>query len=118
MAARQALSRDRVALFDAIKFNRADGRCECVGECGRSHRFGPIDRCGNAHGRPAVHGADKVVSLAVRHLDGDEWNEDDRNLLAMCQTCVKRHRAKLQAAADKAAERAAIEAQHDGLFSL
>ncbi|QJD50472.1 HNH endonuclease [Mycobacterium phage Chris] len=115
MASRQREARERVVLFDAIRFNRADGRCECVGQCGRSHVFGMIDRCGNAHGRPATHGADKVVSLAVRHLDGDERNEAHANLIAMCQTCVKRHRARLQAAADKRAER---EATTGGLFTL
>ncbi|QFP94853.1 HNH endonuclease [Mycobacterium phage Marshawn] len=105
-------SRSILALDDAIRFDRADGRCECGGQCGRSHVFGMIDRCGNVHGRPAVHGADKVVSLTVRTLDGNDRNRDPRNLLAMCQACVKRHRAKLQAAADKAAERA----QAGGLF--
>ncbi|APD18230.1 HNH endonuclease [Mycobacterium phage Hammy] len=105
-------------LFDRIALTRADGRCECEGDCGRSHRFGAHTRCANSHGRPATHGADKVVSLAVMHVDGNERNRADGNLIALCQTCAKRFRAKLQAAADKAAERAAIEAQHDGLFAL
>ncbi|ASR85953.1 HNH endonuclease [Mycobacterium Phage Niklas] len=111
-------TRDRVALFDAVKFDRADGRCECEGDCGRSHRFGIHHRCSNTHGRPAVHGADKMVQLAVVHLDGDDRNDDVHNLMAMCQTCVKRHRAKLKAAAEKAAARAAAEAAHDGLFDV
>ncbi|ARQ95509.1 HNH endonuclease [Mycobacterium phage Shandong1] len=106
------------ALFDRIALRRADGRCECEGECGRSHRFGIHDRCGNSHGRPAVHGADKVTSLQVVSLDGNDRDLSDRNVIAFCQSCLKRHRAKLKAAAEKAAERAAIEAQHDSLFDL
>ncbi|ALF01435.1 HNH endonuclease [Mycobacterium phage LilPharaoh] len=106
------------ALFDRIALTRADGRCECEGDCGRSHRFGIHYRCANSHGRPAVHGVDKVVQLAVVHLDGDDRNLDERNLLAMCQSCAKRHRATLKAAAEKAAERAAREAEHDGLFDV
>ncbi|WNM69010.1 HNH endonuclease [Mycobacterium Phage TribleTrouble] len=105
-------------LFDRIALSRADGRCECEGQCGRSHRFGIHDRCANMHGRPSLHGADKVVSLAVVPLDGNTRDMSDGNVIAFCQACVKRQRAKLQAAADKAAARAAIEAEHNGLFAL
>ncbi|AKF15247.1 hypothetical protein SEA_SHEDLOCKHOLMES_70 [Mycobacterium phage ShedlockHolmes] len=106
------------ALFDRIAMRRADMRCECEGGCGRSHRFGIHYRCGNTHGRPALFDADKVVSLAVVALDGNDRNEADDNVIALCQACVKRYRAKLKAAADKAAARAAIEAQHSGLFDV
>ncbi|ASR85078.1 HNH endonuclease [Mycobacterium phage PhelpsODU] len=105
-------------LFDRIALSRADGRCECEGDCGRSHRFGIHDRCGNIHGRPALHGADRVVSLQVVPLDGNDRNLADRNVIAFCQACLKRHRAKLKAAAEKRAEREAVEAQHSALFDL
>ncbi|QFG11488.1 HNH endonuclease [Mycobacterium phage Ekdilam] len=105
-------------LFDRIALTRADGRCECEGSCGRSHRFGLHTRCANSQGRPSTHGSDKVVSLAVVPINGDNRNLADDNVIAFCQACVKRHRTRLQAAADKAAERAAIEAQHNGLFAL
>ncbi|QFG09259.1 HNH endonuclease [Mycobacterium phage Efra2] len=105
-------------LFDRIALTRADGRCECEGACGSSHRFGGHTRCGNVHGRPAIHGADKVVSLTVVPRDGNGWNLADGNLIAFCQTCLKRHRAKAKAAADKAAERAAAEAADGGLFDV
>ncbi|QFG09454.1 HNH endonuclease [Mycobacterium phage Yuna] len=103
-------------LFDRIALSRADGRCECEGVCGRSHRFGLHTRCGNIHGRPALHGADKLVSLTVAPLDGNARNMADGNVITFCQSCAKRHKAKLQAAADKAAERAA--AEDNGLFAL
>ncbi|ASR85571.1 HNH endonuclease [Mycobacterium phage Krueger] len=105
-------------LFDRIALTRADGRCECEGECGRSHRFGIHDRCGNTHGRTALHGPDKRVSLQVVPLDGDDRNLGDRNVIAFCQSCLKRHRSKLKAAADKRAARLAIEAEHNGLFDM
>ncbi|AFN37759.1 HNH endonuclease [Mycobacterium phage MacnCheese] len=105
-------------LFDRIALTRADGRCECGGVCGRSHQFGAITRCANIHGRPSLHGADKVVSLSVLPLDGNARDMSDGNVIAFCQACSKRHRAKLQAAADKAAARAAIEDEHNGLFAL
>ncbi len=107
-----------VALFDRIVLQRADGRCECEGECGRSHRFGIHYRCANSHGRPAVHGADRYVSLSVQFLDGDDRHHADGNLIAMCQSCAKRHRVRLKAAAEKQAARAAVESQHDGLFDV
>ncbi|WNM75423.1 HNH endonuclease [Mycobacterium Phage TiniBug] len=105
-------------LFDRIALTRADGRCECEGACGGSHRFAGHTRCGNVHGRPAVHGADKMVSLTVVPRDGDGRNLADGNLIAFCQACLKRHRAKLKAAADKAAARAAAEAADGGLFDV
>ncbi|ASR87240.1 hypothetical protein SEA_LASTHOPE_72 [Mycobacterium phage LastHope] len=105
-------------LFDRIALTRADGRCECEGACGSSHRFGGHTRCGNTHGRPATHGADKMVSLTVTPRDGDPRNLDGRNLIAFCQACLKRHRAKLKAAADKAAARAAADAADGGLFDM
>ncbi|AYN57244.1 HNH endonuclease [Mycobacterium phage BoostSeason] len=113
------MSRELLALHDRIKWQRADGRCECQGDCGRSHRFGGVHyRCPNKHGNSAVHGGDKVVTLSVRPLDGDERNLDERNLIAMCQACMKRHRAKCKAEAEREAERRAAEAQHESLFEL
>lgn len=102
-------------LFDRIALTRADGRCECEGSCGGSHRFAGHTRCGNVHGRPAIHGADKVVSLAVVPRDRNGRNLADGNLIAYCQACLKRHRAKAKAAADKTA---AAEAAVGGLFDI
>ncbi|WNM74150.1 HNH endonuclease [Mycobacterium Phage Nergal] len=112
------LDRELLALYDRIKFDRADGRCECEGECGRSHRFGIHYRCSNTHGRPAVTGGERMVSLVVRYLDGDTGNAVEHNMMAMCGDCVKRHRSKFKSETKRGAERAAIEAAHEPLFDL
>lgn len=107
------------ALRDHIIIDRADGRCECLGECGRSHKFGVHHRCPHRHGRPTVHGIKTTVMLAVRHLDGDTKNTTNTNLLAMCQACIKRHRRLTTQRAARRAEQAAIDAMHvDALFDL
>lgn len=117
--ARAKLSaRELVGLYDYVKFTRADGRCECEGDCGRSHRFGIHHRCPNAHGRPGVHGADKMISLTCVYLDGDKTNTLDTNLMAMCQTCAKRRGAQRRGDSKRVEQRRRIEAQHDPLFEL
>lgn len=111
MSARSKL----LALHDDIMFRRADGQCECEGQCGtKAHRVGYATRCTNKHGRPATQGTDRSVSLTVKPIDGDERNTAESNLIALCQDCVKRHRAKLKAKADKA--QAAVDA--GGLFDV
>lgn len=111
-------ARELVELYDYVKFTRADGRCECEGDCGRSHRFGIHHRCPNAHGRSGVHGGDKVVSLKCVHLDGDKNNTLDTNLMAMCQTCATRRGAQRRDESVRGGKRKRVEAQHDPLFEL
>ena len=48
-----------------IRFERAAGRCECEGECGRGTHEG---RCPNSHGGEA-YGTGSLVILTVAHLD-------------------------------------------------
>lgn len=66
-----------------IRFERADGRCECEGECGRGTHEG---RCPNLHGEPAYGTGSKVV-LTTAHLGHTPEHCDDDNLKAMCQAC-------------------------------
>lgn len=66
-----------------IRFERAEGRCECEGECGRGTHDG---RCPNEHDKPA-YGTGSRVILTVAHLDHTPENCDDDNLKAMCQGC-------------------------------
>lgn len=54
------------AISHAIRFGRAESRCECLGECGRGTHDG---RCPNLHGGPAYGTGSKVV-LTVAHLVG------------------------------------------------
>lgn len=66
-----------------IRFERAESRCECIGECGRGTHAG---RCPNRHGNPAYGTGSKVV-LTVAHLNHVPEDCDDDNLRAMCQGC-------------------------------
>ena len=74
--------RDWPAIAARIR-DRACGRCECVGECGRGTHEG---RCPNLHGHPAYGSGSKVV-LTTAHMDHVPENCGDDNLRSMCQGC-------------------------------
>ena len=100
-----------------IRFDRAGGRCECTGECGRpsSHLAGD-GRCGARHGEP-IHQSSwggpsrQTVVLTTAHLDHTPEHCEDEDLLAMCQGCHlhydREHHAETRQAT-RAAELAAI----------
>ena len=83
-----------------IRFNRAEGRCECQGECLRGTHDG---RCANTHGQPA-YGTGSTVVLTVAHLC--HTPECREHCLAMCQGCHL-HYDRDHHAATRAAARAA-----------
>lgn len=62
---------------------RAGGRCECEGECGRGTHAG---RCPNLQGGAAYGTGSKVV-LTTAHRDHTPEHCGDDNLTAMCQGC-------------------------------
>jgi hypothetical protein len=70
-------------ISNRIRFERAGGRCECEGECGRGTHHG---RCTNVHGGRA-YGTGSIVVLTTAHLNHDPSQCDDANLKAMCQGC-------------------------------
>lgn len=84
-----------------IRFERAEGRCECFGECGL-HRTTPGPRrCVEMDGQPAVW-ARGMVRLTVAHLDaaGDPCTCHARDgvkcvieshVKAMCNRCHLRY---------------------------
>lgn len=74
---------DWLEITRRIKFDRAGGRCECEGECGRGTHEG---RCPNQHGKPA-YGTGSTVVLTTAHLNHTPEDCDDDNLRAMCQGC-------------------------------
>jgi hypothetical protein len=80
---RDRYPRNWAALSRWVKVDRAGGRCECEGECGRGTHDG---RCPNVHGEPAYGTGSKVV-LTTAHLDHTPENSDPTNLRAMCQGC-------------------------------
>jgi hypothetical protein len=74
-----------------IRVDRAQGRCECVGECGEDHD----GRCWATNGARHPH-TDAPVVLTVAHLDHQPENCDDGNLKAMCQKCHNRYDAPMR----------------------
>lgn len=107
---------DWKAISWRIRFERAQSRCECNGECGRPEWHLERDgRCGNINGRPAIGTGSRVV-LTVAHLDHTPEHCDDANLKAMCQGCHL-HYDRDHHAETRAATRAAdLAAQTKPLF--
>lgn len=94
-------------ISERIRNERAKGRCECDGICGRpDEHLDEYARCKNRHGYPAYGTGSRVV-LTVAHLDHTPENCADDNLRAMCQGCHlhydRDHHAETKAAT-KAAE--------------
>lgn len=76
-----------------IRFGRADGRCECRGECGRPRGYLDTDRrCRNRHDQLAYQTGARVV-LTTAHLNHTPEDCRPDNLLALCQGCHLNHDA-------------------------
>ncbi|HEX4612997.1 MAG TPA: hypothetical protein VH092_32705 [Urbifossiella sp.] len=100
-----------------VKFTRAGGQCECVGECGRGTHRG---RCPNRHGQPA-YGTGSRVILTTAHLDHVPENCDrlpvkKSNLRAMCNGCHLHYDKEHHAETAKATRAAELAAMMDPLF--
>lgn len=96
---------------------RANGRCECTGQCGDEHppagccapNGETILRDADAPERWSLHGGCSLclggdpecrpvrVVLTVAHLDHDTTNNDPENLRAFCQRCHLRYDRALHA---------------------
>ena len=100
---RAAYGEEWPELSRSIREDRAEGRCECHGEClwlPHLERNGivqpcqgdiddPDRRCDAVNGQPSPYTGSRVV-LTVAHLDrnaGDPGHEDPERLRAMCQGC-------------------------------
>lgn len=105
-----------------IRFERGEGRCECVGECGLDHNEDgePDGRCSAEHGK-AHPRTESLVCLTAAHLPGREIEDcSDEALKGMCQQCHNKMDAPMRAAGVKkrreerqAAERAKINRKAD-----
>lgn len=113
---------DWPAISLRIRTDRADGRCECAGECGT--RGAKARACLLTLGRTArceaLHGAvswrtGSVIVLTVAHLDDTPEHCDDENLRAMCQACHLAYDTLIHQA-NRAATRRAAQAALPGLF--
>lgn len=76
-----------------IRFKRAEGYCECKGECGQKHFWtkdpSPDTRCAmfdKKYGGGAV--------LTVAHLDHNPANNSEKNLKAYFEGCHLRYDSK------------------------
>lgn len=70
-----------------IRFDRAQGRCECRGECGRpAWHLAADGRCHNRHGQPACRTGSRVV-LTVAHRNHIPEQRGDAEVFAACQGC-------------------------------
>lgn len=65
-----------------IRFDRAEGRCECEGECGHDHG----GRCTAIHGEPHPVTSSKVI-LTTAHRNHRPEERGDDELFAACQRC-------------------------------
>jgi len=75
--------KDWKAISYRIRFERAEGRCECHGECGK-HVKGV--RCEGRHGHKNPR-TGRTICLTTAHLDHTPENCSDDNLRAMCNFC-------------------------------
>jgi hypothetical protein len=70
-----------------VRFDRAGGRCECPGDCGRDPSHLEVDgRCGRRHGE-MLPGRTTGVVLTTMHLDQDVTHNCPDNLRAGCEAC-------------------------------
>jgi hypothetical protein len=84
------------ALSQFVRFERAQGQCECMGECGL-HRTNPGPRrCVERHGQPAVWAKGRVI-LTTAHLCHNPACDDLEHLRAMCNRCHLRYDQALHA---------------------
>lgn len=70
-----------------IRFERARGRCECTGQCGKHTNKNGGWRCTEVHGRPAAFANGNTV-LSTAHLcTCDPPCAKPAHVIAACQRC-------------------------------
>ena len=83
------------SLSRKIRYERAQGQCECEGECGLHRTHPGPRRCTEVDRTPAKWAGGTVI-LTVAHLCHDSACADEAHLKAMCNRChlrldVKQH---------------------------
>lgn len=70
-----------------IRFGRANGRCECTGQCGLHRNQQILRRCREINHKPA-HWANGRIVLTVAHLcQCDPICLNPAHVIAACQRC-------------------------------
>jgi hypothetical protein len=70
-----------------IKVIRAQGRCECIGECGLHAANPMLRRCTETHGRPADHFKGTVILTTAHLCPCEPPCAVGNHVKAMCQRC-------------------------------
>lgn len=90
-------SKDWDSFSNRIRFARALGQCECLGECGLHSYHGGPRRCEERNGKPAVWAKGTIV-LTVAHLNRrggpcscEPLCSIPEHVKAMCQRCHLRY---------------------------
>jgi hypothetical protein len=102
--------KDWLEISKRIRFSRAQGMCECEGECGRNLVGGKPrheGRCTAMHGEDHPRTQSKVI-LTTAHLNDPIEDVRDENLKAMCQACHLAYDLHLHHANRRANKRAAL----------
>ncbi|MGH7338976.1 MAG: hypothetical protein ACREKH_00635 [Candidatus Rokuibacteriota bacterium] len=80
-----------------IRYDRAEGQCECAGECGLHRTHPGPRRCEERDGEPAAWARGRVI-LTVAHLNAaggpctcDPLCANPYHVRAMCQRCHLRY---------------------------
>lgn len=88
-------------LSRTVRYERAQGRCECTGECGLHRTHPGPRRCEEMDQQPAKW-AKGIVVLTVAHLNGpggvctcEPLCADPEHVKAMCNRCHLRYDVKL-----------------------
>ncbi len=101
-----------------IRFERAAGRCECRGECGRpADHLANDGRCRNHHHRPAYGTGSRVV-LTTAHRNHVPEDCRDANLFAACNGCHLHYDLDHHAQTRQRTITAGLEAQMTPLFRI
>jgi hypothetical protein len=73
-------------LKERVRSARAQGRCECVGECAQHGDGSAPQRCEEMQGEQAKIGKG-TINLALAHVCDEPGCLDEAHLRAMCQRC-------------------------------
>lgn len=78
---------DWKAFSNRIRFERAGGRCECLGECGLHATTPGPRRCIEKHGHEAKWARGKIVLTTAHLCSCDPPCANEEHVKACCQRC-------------------------------
>lgn len=101
-----------------IRYTRAEGRCECTGQCGLHRSYSTPRRCIERHHTAATY-ATGTVRLTVAHLcNCDPPCANPNHVKAMCQRCHLRTDRYLHARRRRETLQSRQESRQDSISGL